>query len=98
MENKIYKRQIIDEIEKYLPTQDIIVLHGARQVGKTSILTYLKNQLQNQGKKTFYIDLEDSRYIQILEKGVNEFLKLISEQGFVFDQNNIIYVFNADFF
>ena len=93
MENKIYKRQIIDEIEKYLPTQDIIVLHGARQVGKTSILTYLKNQLQNQGKKTFYIDLEDSRYIQILEKGVNEFLKLISEQGFVFDQNNIIYVF-----
>jgi len=48
VENKIYKRQIIDEIEKYLPTQDIIVLHGARQVGKTSILTYLKNQLQNQ--------------------------------------------------
>lgn len=93
MENTIYKRTIISEIEKYLPTEDIIVLHGARQVGKTSILIYLQNQLQNQGKKTFYIDLEDSRFIQILEKGVNEFIKLLSEEGFVFDQKNKIYVF-----
>lgn len=93
MENTIYKRTIIGEIEKYLPTEEIIVLHGARQVGKTSILIYLQNQLQNQGKKTFYIDLEDSRFVQILEKGVDEFIKLISEQGFVFDQKNKIYVF-----
>lgn len=93
MENTIYKRTIISEIEKYLPTEDIIVLHGARQVGKTSILIYLQNQLQNQGKKTFYIDLEDSRFIQILEKGVDEFIKLLSEEGFVFDQKNKIYVF-----
>ncbi len=38
MEPILYKRQITDLIVKYLSTRDIIVLHGARQVGKTSIL------------------------------------------------------------
>ena len=32
----------MDEIERFLHTDDVIVLHGARQVGKTSILMYLQ--------------------------------------------------------
>lgn len=37
-----FRQQIFDEISKYLHTDDIIVIHGARQVGKTSSLMYLK--------------------------------------------------------
>ena len=37
----IYNRTVVDEIGRYVKTDDIIVLHGARQVGKTSILYYL---------------------------------------------------------
>lgn len=37
----ILKRTVFDEIKKYIYTDDIIVLHGARQVGKTSILSRL---------------------------------------------------------
>jgi predicted AAA+ superfamily ATPase len=78
----IFKRQVIDEVTRYLPTGDIIVLHGARQVGKTSILMYLQNLLQNQGNTTHYIDLEDSRYLAILNRGVDTFTNYLKEEGF----------------
>ena len=38
----LYKRAANDEISAYLRDDSVIVLHGARQVGKTSILYYLR--------------------------------------------------------
>lgn len=81
MEQEIYKRDIIGEIEKYLYTGDIIVLHGARQVGKTSLLRYFEAELKAKGETAYFIDLEDSRYVKILDMGVGEFLKLLEEEG-----------------
>ncbi len=81
MDQKIYKREIVGEIERYLYTGDIIVLHGARQVGKTSLLLYLEAELKAKGETTYFIDLEDSRYVNILDAGVREFLKLLEEEG-----------------
>ena len=77
----IYKRTIIEEINKYLLSDDIIVLHGARQVGKTSILYYLANQLKNNGNITYFIDLEDSRFVKILDSGTDGFIRLLQEEG-----------------
>jgi hypothetical protein len=82
MANALIKRTMIDEINLFLQTEDIIVIHGARQVGKTSIMFYFKEQLEQSGERTFYIDLEDSRYTTILDRGVNEFLTLLAEEGF----------------
>lgn len=81
MGQKIYKRDIIGEIEKYLYTGDIIVLHGARQVGKTSLLRYFEAELESKGEATYFIDLEDSRYVKTLNMGVGEFLRLLKEEG-----------------
>lgn len=81
MGQRIYKREIVGEIERYLRTGDIIVLHGARQVGKTSLLRYFETELKAKGEKTYFIDLEDSRYVKILDTGVEEFLKLLAEEG-----------------
>jgi len=81
MGQKIYKREIVGEIERYLYTDDIIVLHGARQVGKTSLLRYFEAELKAKGEKSYFIDLEDSRYVKILDAGVGEFLKLLEEEG-----------------
>lgn len=82
IQNVIYKRLIADEIVRYLPTKDIIVLHGARQVGKTYILYYLQNLLKEKRQATHFIDLEDSRYVRILDAGVEEFIRHLSEEGF----------------
>jgi len=78
---KIHKRHVIDNILKYLYRDNIIVLNGARQVGKTYILYYLKNFLVEKGETAYYIDLEDIRKLQILEKGVDSFLKHLKEEG-----------------
>lgn len=77
----IYKRSVADEIARYFGTDDIIVLHGARQVGKTSLLYYFLNQLKENGEGTYYIDLEDSRFVRILDGGVAGLLKLLDEEG-----------------
>jgi predicted AAA+ superfamily ATPase len=79
---KIYRRAITEEINRFLRTDDIIVIHGARQVGKTSILMLLKNQLQAASEQIFYIDLEDSRFVSLLDQGVEEFITYLAEQGF----------------
>lgn len=77
----IYKRTVAEEISRYIKTNDIIVLHGARQVGKTSILYYLESQLKKEGKPTYFIDLEDSRFVNILDAGVEEFIRHLREEG-----------------
>lgn len=82
MPQLIIKRKRIDEISQYLYTDDIVVIHGARQVGKTSILMYLQEQLEKNKEKNYSIDLEDSRFVSLLDKGVDEFISYLREQGF----------------
>jgi len=77
----LFRRAVADEIERYLHTDDVIVLHGARQVGKTSILMYLQDQLAAQGQRTAFLDLEDSRLVAVLDRGVEEFLRYLQEEG-----------------
>ena len=78
----IIRRTIFEEIVKYIMTNDVIVLHGARQVGKTFILYYLEKYLKQEKRSVYYLDLEDSRNRDILEAGVDEFIKHLAEQGF----------------
>lgn len=79
----LYKRDVTDEISTYLREDSIIVLHGARQVGKTSILYYLRDTLAKEGERTCYLDLEDSRYLKILDAGVDQFIRHLTEEGLV---------------
>jgi len=82
MLNQIFPRDILPKIKKYLQTDDIIVLHGARQVGKTSILRYLINELEQKHQKTFYIDLENLQYLELLNSGPQNLIDHLQQQGF----------------
>lgn len=85
MEKIIYKREIIDEIEKYLGTDNIIVLHGSRQVGKTYILYYIQRQLEHKGETTYYLDLEDTRILEVLNAGIDSVLSFLKGEGIDLD-------------
>jgi len=52
-------RNIIARIKPWIERDEIIVILGARQVGKTSLLHYLKDEIEKKAEKTFFIDLED---------------------------------------
>ena len=94
---KLFKRKIIDEIQDYLFTDDVIVLHGARQVGKTSILYWLKNFLSRRKEIVYYVDLEDFRFVKILNQGIDSFVDHLREEGIYNEKVRInsekIYVF-----
>jgi len=90
-EKLIYKRRIIDEILKYIFEKEAIILYGARQVGKTFILYWLENFLKNKKEQVFYIDLEERKYLKLLNQGPENLKKLLLEQGF--DLQKQIFVF-----
>ncbi|MBT3581774.1 ATP-binding protein [bacterium] len=61
MEAKKYiKRDVLEEIKPWLGKEKILILKGARQVGKTTILNHLKMELEKAQKKVIYyaVDLE----------------------------------------
>ncbi len=74
---ELIERKIIKKIEKFISTDDIVILHGARQVGKTSILHIIKDKLDKQGKQTHYIDLEDLRLLEIFDEGPERVIKYL---------------------
>lgn len=88
----LYKRTIVDKIIPYLTTDDIIILHGARQVGKTHILYYLAELLQEKGEITHFIDLEDGRLKEILDNGVDSFISYLKEEGIFSDKKVFVFI------
>ncbi len=78
---------------KFIDLDEIIVLHGARQVGKTHILLWLEEYLKDKIEDVYYIDLEDSRYKRILDLGVDEFIDHLREEGYAPKNDKKSYVF-----
>lgn len=54
---KLYKRKIFTRVQSLINRERVLVLQGARRVGKTSILLYLQDSLIRQGKRVVYYDL-----------------------------------------
>ncbi len=80
--NKLYKRKIIAQISKFLDSKEIIVLHGARQVGKTSIMLYLIDELKNKKNNVFYFDLEIPRYLEMINSGFEALYEYLLAKGY----------------
>ncbi|MFH1890086.1 MAG: ATP-binding protein [Candidatus Kuenenbacteria bacterium] len=64
----LYPRKIFKQAEKWLFKDEFIIFTGARQTGKTSILIMVKNFLEEKGKSSFYFNLENPEYLQLLNK------------------------------
>jgi len=83
-------RSIVPKIKQYIGINKIIILKGTRQVGKTTILKYLKDDLSKNNKETFYISADEDfdnsifktpqHFIALLENEVS----LEGEKSYVF--------------
>ena len=84
----IYKRKIVDKIIKYLKSREIVIIYGARQVGKTSVLRYL---IENHIKKNvFYFDLEMPNLLELCDQGAESVFKYLIQKGA--DEKNKIFL------
>ena len=86
------KRTIIKEITEWLDNNKILILKGARQVGKTTILEYIQSSLIKQGKKTKYYSLDYELGNPIFDNP-KLFVQFIDEQY----SDNFVYIFLDEF-
>lgn len=87
---KLYKRTIFSNIEPYIGDNTVIVLHGARQVGKTHILLYVRDWLERKNHKVFYYDLEYPEILADFNKGIDLFIATLQGRGY--QENEEVYV------
>lgn len=95
MASKLFPRKIVSKISKYLEDKGIIVLVGARQVGKTSILYLLMDELRKREvpeKTIHYFDLEDLSILEVFNSGIKEFIAYLKATGVDIQQRNYVFV------
>ncbi len=64
----IYKRQLFPNLINYLNNEEILLLSGPRQAGKTTLLRMIETHLKTHGNTTYFLDLEDPDYLGLLNK------------------------------
>jgi len=76
--NKYKKREVFNQIVKYLKIPEIVVLHGARQVGKTTLMKMTIDYLKDKRiDNIFYFDLEKEEYLNLCNQGYKEMTNYI---------------------
>lgn len=84
MPELILERKLYKKLERYINTRDIIVIHGARQTGKT---TLLKRIMKNFPPTDFYyLDLENGKYLELCEEGVEDIVLYLKQKGMLNNQ------------
>ena len=85
----LFIRKILNKLELFINTDDIVVIHGARQVGKTCLLKLIieKYILKNYA----YFDLEDLRFLELFENGHQRVVKYIN-QNFQINPNEKFFI------
>jgi hypothetical protein len=68
------------------------VLLGARQVGKTHILTYIQNYLTAKKHQTLSYDLEFPDLLATLNQGVTSFIQDLTNKGYVSGQDMYVLI------
>jgi len=80
----LFKRKVVEDVLTYLNSKQAIILYGARQVGKTSIMKYLlKNYLK---ENAFYLDLELDNLLELCNKGPEQVYEYLLQRGAVKDK------------
>ena len=62
----ILKREIVEILLQNLNNDYVLIVLGARQTGKTSVLLYLQKYLEDKEFPAFYISLEDPLFLALL--------------------------------
>lgn len=70
------EREIFKEVVSWLNTDKVIVIKGARQVGKTTLLLWLKEFMESRDRKVVYIAADEYRDRELFEDA-NLFLKFL---------------------
>jgi len=71
------RRALFADLKWHLSKKQITLLIGARQVGKTTLLKQLQQDVQQSGQDTHYITLEDPQYLELLNEHPDKLFDII---------------------
>jgi predicted AAA+ superfamily ATPase len=81
------KRSIKQELIDHLPKKEILLLTGARQVGKTTVLLEIIQDLKNKGEKVLFLNLDNdahSPFLESQEKLLKKAALELGNSGYIF--------------
>lgn len=73
----LYLRDVVEKIKKVIFRDEFIILSGARQTGKTSVLIILKDFLEKKGESCRYFNLENPDHLKLLNEHPFNLFELI---------------------
>lgn len=79
------KRDLEDEILKYIKSKEIIAVVGARQCGKTTLINNILDKLEKKDKKISRVSLDNQKDLQLFENDIDSFIELyVKDFDFLF--------------
>jgi predicted AAA+ superfamily ATPase len=87
----LFERKILSELLSYLNGREALVVVGARQVGKTSLLKFVMEKIK-EVHPVFYFDLEDLFHLRLLNAGVSNFLSYLDASGLPRDRRAFVFI------
>ncbi|MEK7627312.1 MAG: ATP-binding protein [Patescibacteria group bacterium] len=80
----IKSRKITDTIEKWIDEKEIIILTGARQVGKTSLLQLIEDRIKMKNvseENIFYLSMEDINILNTLNESPENIFQYVLDKN-----------------
>lgn len=71
-------RDLTQKLQNYLLGDEILLIIGARQVGKTTLLHQIVDILNNKRETSYFLNLEDPDYLSLLNESPKNLFKLFS--------------------
>jgi len=90
------QRDIFTKISPWLGEEKILIIKGARQVGKTTLLKYIQQYLQDNSAKTIYLSADQDRFNPIYSDA-KLFIRYIKDQIGDAYGKSLCYVFIDEF-
>jgi len=82
------KRNLLNKVKEHLAKKEISLIIGPRQVGKTTLMLFLKDYLEKKGEKTIFLNLDIERemyFFNSQENLINKIkLEFGKQKGYVF--------------
>jgi predicted AAA+ superfamily ATPase len=70
-------RDLTQELQKEIPKDEILLVLGARQAGKTTLLHQIMDALKKNGERVYFINLEDPDYLGLLNQSPKNLFKIL---------------------
>ncbi|MEA1898759.1 MAG: ATP-binding protein [Bacteroidota bacterium] len=90
----LIQRNIFKKIIRHLDSEKVLLLKGARQVGKTTIIKEILNRLSKKGEKTFYISADED-FENVIFKTPEHFIARLESEVSI--SSGKVYVFIDEF-